>query len=106
MDYRSHPDQTIWFDLDEVADTTIDSEKTVLANFTITGNNYVRRDKNMIVYQRLMPYMIAAPENDIVADANFVLQDVVLHDEAVLTNLHVVPDKRPGTYIRNTLVSF
>ena len=43
----------------------------------------MRRDKNIILNDRLMPDVIAAPQNDVVADFDFVLDDVVFENKTV-----------------------
>src|SRR5258706_370036 len=50
--------------------------------------------------------MISTPQYDVVADAHSILQHVVLHNEAVLSDLYIAPDKRFRTDIGSELISF
>jgi hypothetical protein len=93
MDHRSHADDTIAGDLGVIGDATIHVEKAILSYFAVTGHDHVRRNEDVILDYGLMANVIAAPKDDVVANLDRVLDDIVLEDEAVLADLDVSPDE-------------
>src|SRR5258708_2539047 len=94
MNYCSHADQTVSGNLDVVSDRTIDAEETVFSNFAVAGDNNVRRDEDVVADNGLMSDMISTPQYDVVANPYCILQHVILHDETILSDLDIAPDKR------------
>src|ERR1700722_3739998 len=61
----------------------------------------MRRNEAVIANDGAMADVIAAPEDDVVADFRLMLNDIVLEDEAVFTYADVVPNESPRTDIGN-----
>src|SRR2546427_6658070 len=90
------PDHAVVANRDVIGHRRIHAHETVLANLTQTGHDDMRRDEAVVLDDRMMPDVVAAPEDDVPAELRERLNHVVLEDEAVLADAAVGPHERPG----------
>src|SRR5262249_10363852 len=88
-----------------IGDGRIHPKKRVSADRYETGHHAVRRHEAVTANRGVMTDVIAAPEDDVVAERHEGLDGVVLEDEAVLPELDVPPHERPTAHIRGRRVA-
>src|SRR5438094_2457826 len=66
----------------------------------------MRRERHVIFYRAVMPNVIAAPKDDIVADRRKRLNRIVFKNEAVVANLSVDKYSRFRANIANNWITF
>lgn len=64
------------------------------------------RDETMVHNGRVVAYMVAAPQHDVVAYRHEWLYHVVLEDEAVFSESDIAPHERMWAHVRRRFVTF
>jgi hypothetical protein len=90
---RSRPHDAIVADGNIVGYCGVDAQEARTAYLTVSRNDDVRGDKAVILYCRMVSDMIAAPQYGVGSDARIGLHCVVFENEAMLSDVAVVPDK-------------
>ena len=62
-------------------------------------------DEAIILYDRVVPYVITAPQYNVVANFDKRLNRIVFEDKAMFAKLHVVPDKSSTADVTSWTVS-
>jgi hypothetical protein len=88
-----HREQIVWGDRDAVGYRCIYADVGIIPNGAETRDDDVRRYEYVIADLASMADVIAAPEDDVVADLDESLQCIIFQNEAIFPNLYVVPDE-------------
>ena len=65
----------------------------------------MRGDEDVVLDRRVVADVVAAPEDDVVADPHVGLDDVLLEDEAVVAELELAPVDRLRVDVGDQLVA-
>lgn len=105
LDKGSGTNKTVSTHHDVVDDGAVNPEKTVLPDLAKSGDNHLGSQEAVIRNPAVMADVVAAPENHVVPHLHEGLQGIVLEDETVFADLHVMPDKCPAADIADTRIS-
>jgi hypothetical protein len=62
--------------------------------------------KQLIMNDTVMPYVVAAPEDDIITNLYKWLDGIIFKNKTIISDLSIVPNKRPAADIADTLIPF
>src|SRR6266581_1267327 len=91
-------------DRNVVPDGRIYSDEGVLLDQNPARDHHVRGNETIVLDPRVVPYVVPAPERDVVPDVHEGLDGVVLEDETVLADAQLGPHGRLAADVTGQLV--